>query len=193
MVSGVSVGLPVEPLGVRLPQHRVGRGVVVDHVDHALHALCVDGVDERLEILECSVLGVDRAVVAVGIGASERSFACLLADGVDGYEPDRVGAERADARQVVDERAECALRRMVAHEDRVDDGLLEALVDGVRHGCSFLASHPIVTQPKPMPATDRRSEYDRLPDMRNRSPSNADAVFDSTRVNRALFFRNRFQ
>ena len=131
MVAGFAVRAPVEPLGVRLPQHGVGRGVVVHNVDHALHALVVDGVDQRAEVIHGAVLGVDGAVVAVGVRRPQRALAGDLPDGVDGHEPDGVDAQRANARQVGDEGAEGSLWRVVAHEDRVDDGLLQARVDGV--------------------------------------------------------------
>ena len=81
----------------------------------------MDCVHERPEIPERTVFGVDRTVIAVGVGAAETAFLSLLADGVDGQEPDDIRPQRADAVQIGDDGAERPLRRMVAHINAVYD------------------------------------------------------------------------
>ena len=50
-VAPLAIWLIVEPLGMGLNQDRVGWGVVVDHVNHNLHAPRMDGLAEFLEVL----------------------------------------------------------------------------------------------------------------------------------------------
>ena len=90
VVAGLAVGLFVEELGVRLPQHGVRRGVVVHHVDHHPHPAAVDGVAQVLEVGKRAVGGIYVAIVAVGVGTAEAALLPLLPDGVDGQEPDVV-------------------------------------------------------------------------------------------------------
>ena len=132
-VAWPAVGLVVEELGMMLPEHGIGGGVVVHHVDHAAHSIGVDGVDEGEKIVERSVLGIDGAIVSVGVGAAEFALSVEHPDWMDGHEPDVVGTEGGDARQVGDDRAKRALGGVVAYEDRVDDLVPEREVGRACH------------------------------------------------------------
>ena len=74
--------------------------MVIDHIDDALHAPVVDGINQVPEIVQRSELGVHGAVVTDGVGAAERAFAMLFAGRVDGQQPDDVRAERPDTVEV---------------------------------------------------------------------------------------------
>ena len=103
LVADLSRGVAVIKVRMLAEQHGVGRGVVVDHVDHDLHAAAVDLVAEEAELLHAAVDGIGRAVVAVGIGAAEASLFALFPDRMDRQKPDPVGAERADTVKVRDD------------------------------------------------------------------------------------------
>ena len=139
VVAGLAVGLAEEELRVLLKEDGVGRGVVVHHINHALHALGVDGVHQRAEVVHRAVLGVDRAIVAIGVRAAERSLPVLLANGMDGHEPHDVGPQRMDTREVGNHGAKRALGRVVANEDGVDDEVADEGARVLCHADPFLA------------------------------------------------------
>ena len=120
-VAERAVGLVVEPLGVVFGQPGVGRGVVIDDVDDALHAAGVDGVDQMAEIVERAELGVDGAVVTDGIWAAEAPLAVFLAGGMDGQQPDDIRAEGLDAVKVGLHGGEGALFGVIADVDGIQD------------------------------------------------------------------------
>ena len=120
-VAERAVGLVVEPFGVVFGQPGVGRGVVIDDVDDALHAAGVDGVDQMAEIVERAELGVDSAVVTDGIWAAEAPLAVFLAGGMDGQQPDDIRAEGLDAVKVGLHGGEGALFGVIADVDGIQD------------------------------------------------------------------------
>ena len=120
-VAERAVGLVVEPFGVVFGQPGVGRGVVIDDVDDALHAAGVDGVDQMAEIVERAELGVDGAVVTDGIWAAEAPLAVFLAGGMDGQQPDDIRAEGLDAVKVGLHGGEGALFGVIADVDGIQD------------------------------------------------------------------------
>ena len=135
LVAGIAVFIPPEEVRVFVQQHGIGRCVVVHHVDHALHAAFVDFVHQQAEVRLAAVLRVHGAVVAVGIGAAEASLPALLADGVDGHEPDDVGAEGFDAVEVGDDGAEAPLLGVCADIDGIDHLRLQVDIGFRCHGC----------------------------------------------------------
>lgn len=141
LVAEASVRLPVIKLRVLGDVHRVRRRVVVHHIDDALHAARVDRVHERLEIFKRAVLGIDRAVIAVRVGTAETALFALLADGVDGHEPDDIRSQRADAVKIGDHGAERPLRRMVAHIHAVNDLLAQRRTCILCHSDFSFAKH----------------------------------------------------
>ena len=146
LVAEAAVRLAIVKLRMLGDVYRVRRRVVVHHVDDALHAARVDCVHERPEIPERTVFGVDRTVIAVGVGAAETAFLALLADGVNGQEPDDIRPQRADAVQIGDNGAERPLRRVVAHINAVYD--LRAQSD-IRILCHSDLSFAKQTVPEP--------------------------------------------
>ena len=121
-------------------QHGVRRGVVIHHVDDALHAPGVDGVHQMDEILPRAVLRVDAAVVLNGVGAAQGALAALHADGMDGHEPDDVRAQAAQAVQIALQRPEGAILRVVADKDAVDHLMQQVFVGVFRHDVYLLTS-----------------------------------------------------
>ena len=103
-----------------MAQLGIGRGMIIHHVDDALHTPGVDGIHQVAKILHGAIGRVDAAVVAVGIGTAEAALLPLHADGMDGHEPEDVRAQAADAVQIGLKGAEGALGRMVAHIDGID-------------------------------------------------------------------------
>ena len=128
LIAGLAIRAVIEELRMLGVERGVRRGVVVDDVDHALHAALVDLVHERLEIVHRAIGGIDSTVVAVGIRAAEAAFFALHADRVDRQEPDDVRAESLDAVEIGDDRAERALRRMGADVDGVNDLILQVQI-----------------------------------------------------------------
>ena len=138
LVAGPAVGTPVEELRMLPEEDGVRGGMVVDHVDHALHAPRVDGVHQGLEVLHGAVGGVHGPVVPVGVGAAEAALLPSLPDGVDGQEPDDVRAEGLDPVQIRDHGAEGALRRVVPDVDGVDDLILKTGIGVLCHNAASL-------------------------------------------------------
>ena len=138
------IPVPVAPVELRMlpQQHGVGGAVVIHHVDHDLHAAAADLAAERTEILHAAVGGVDRAVVAVGVGAAETAFLSFHADGVDRQEPDPVRSQIADAVEVGDDRKEGPLLGVRADVDRIDELPLQPTVGKFSHFPSLLPASP---------------------------------------------------
>ena len=133
LVARLAVGVVVEVFRMLAVENRVGRGVVVDHIDHAFHAVRVDLAHQRFKVLHRAVGRVDGAVIAVGIGAAQRAFLALDADGVNGHQPDDIRPQRADAVEVGNDGAESALRRVVADVNGIDHLILQAWVGVCSH------------------------------------------------------------
>ena len=121
---GAEVALPVAlvPLGMLLHERVVPRGVVGDPVEDDVQPEPVRGGDEVLEVGERAELGVDAEVVAHGVGTAEDALAVLGADRVDRHEPDDVGAERLDPRQLYLRRGERPLGGELPEVDLVERG-----------------------------------------------------------------------
>ena len=135
LVATPAAGLLVEEFRVFGHKCRVGRGVVIHHVDDALHAARVDFIHQMFEILHRAVFGVHGAVVAVCIGAAEAALFILHADGVDGHEPDDIHAQRADAVEIGLDGAEGALTCVVTDVDFINDALTQRKIGMFSHGC----------------------------------------------------------
>ena len=76
-----------------LHKGRVRCGVIIHHINDALHAFFVDCRNQCSEILHSSVAGIDCPVVSVGIGTAETPLFVFLADGMNRHKPYNVGAE----------------------------------------------------------------------------------------------------
>ena len=133
LVTGIAVFVAVIELGVLPQQHRVRRGVVIDHVDHALHAAPVDLLRQSFEVLHCPVGRVHAAVVAVCVRAAEASFLSLHADGVDRHEPDDIRPQRLDPVQIRNDGEEGPLFGMRPDIYGINHLLLQVDVGVSRH------------------------------------------------------------
>ena len=112
-------GVMLVELGV-LHEHAVPRGVVGDNVNDDLEAALVGLGNQALEVGLSAVVGVDGVVVADGVGAAEGAFAHLLADGIDGHQPEDVDAEVLQLVQAGGDAVEVAFGGEVAREDFID-------------------------------------------------------------------------
>ena len=116
-----------------LQQHRVRRGVVIDHVDHALHAAPVDFLCQGSEVLHCAVGRVHAAIVTVRIGAAEAAFLSHDADGVNRHEPDDIRPQRFDPVQIRNDGKERPLFGMCPDIYGINHLLLQVDVGVSRH------------------------------------------------------------
>ena len=73
------------------------------------------------EILQGAVFRVHGAIVPVGVGAAHGALAVLLANGVDGHQPQNVRAQGADPGQVRFHGPEGALGGVAADVELIDD------------------------------------------------------------------------
>ena len=112
--------------------------MVIDHINHALHAEGMNGVHQLAEVLHCAVAGVDGAVIPVGIRAAQAAFFVFYPDRVNRHEPDDVRAEGFDALEIRDDGEKSALFRVAADVDAVEDAVTKGNI-GVRcHGFLLL-------------------------------------------------------
>ena len=128
LVSALSIGLLIEKFRMLGNERGVGRGVIIDHVDHALHAALVNFIDQMDKVLHRAVFGVDRAIIPVGIGAAEAAFLVQTADGMDGHEPDDIHAQRTDAVEIRLNGAKRALGRVAADIQLIDDAAAQGRI-----------------------------------------------------------------
>ena len=126
-VAERAVRLVEEPFRVVFCQPGIGRRVVIDYIDDALHAPVVDGVDQMPEIIQRAEFGVHGAVIADGVGAAERALAVLFAGRVNGQQPDDVRAERLDAVEVRLHGSEGARFGIIADIDGIQDLIAQGL------------------------------------------------------------------
>ena len=160
LVAGPALRRFVKPLRVLTVEHGVRRGVVIYHVDDALHAPLMDLFHQAAEVLHGAVGRVHIPVVPVGVGAAQAALLALDADGVDGHEPDNVRAQGLDPVQIRNHREECPLLRVAADINGIDHLILQSGVGIGRHG------HPSVlnrgfTARKPSSFPSRRYRYPR--------------------------------
>ena len=151
LAGGTPLAVAEEVRRVGLRQHGVRRGVVVHHVDDALHAAVVDSVHQMDKVLPCTVFRVNAAVIPDGVGTAQRPLAALHADGMDRHEPDDVRAKPAQTIQIALQPAECTFLGVVAYKDAVNDLMQQALVGVLRHDVYL----PISEAPKTRPRSAR--------------------------------------
>ncbi len=130
----------VEPLGMLRRQHRVRRGMVVNHVDDALHPQPVGLVHQAVEVVQRAVLRVHPPVVPDGVRAAQHPLAGLFPDGVDGQQPDHVRTQLPDTGQIPPHPLKGALLGVVTHKNGVDYLVPPGLFRVFRHGAFLLNS-----------------------------------------------------
>ena len=148
LAGGLPRRVAEEILRVGVGQHGVRRGVVIHHVDDALHTPPVDSVHQMDKVLPCAVFRVDAPVVLNGVGTAQRALAALCTDGMDGHKPDDVRAQPVQTIQIVLQRPERALLRVVADKDAVDYLMQQVLIRVFCHDVYLLTSeapeiHPL--------------------------------------------------
>ena len=122
--GGVVVALVVlgVPVGVLLHQCVVPGRVVRHPVQNDMQAKGMGAVHEMLHVVERAELRVHRAVVLHGIGAAQRAFAVLFADGAQRHEPDDIDAQFLEAWQLLFRFRQRAFRGELPHVDLVEGG-----------------------------------------------------------------------
>ena len=100
-------------------------GVIGDNVDDDLEAALVGGGDKALEVGLGAVIGVDGVVVADRVGAADRALAELLAEGMNGHQPNDVDAEVFQFVQPRGNAIEIAFGGKIPWEKFVNDAVAE--------------------------------------------------------------------
>ena len=94
--------------------------MVIHHVDDALHAPVVDGVHQMAQVVHGAHVGVHRPVIPDGIGAAHGALTALLADGVNGHQPQDIRTQRFQAVEIALQRTERALLGVSSNKHAVD-------------------------------------------------------------------------
>ena len=102
MIPETPVLPSVKELGMTVSQNGIRRRVVVDNIYDAFHASFMYLGDQKLEVIHCSVSGVDISVIPVGIWAAQAAFFSLNTDRVYRHEPYDVCSKRLYSVQIRD-------------------------------------------------------------------------------------------
>jgi hypothetical protein len=97
----------------------LGGGVVHDEVDDHAHPPLVGGLDERAEVLDRAVVGVDPVEVGDVVAAVAQRR------GIEREQPDAVDPEPLQVVELLDQAAEVARAVVVAVEERARVDLVE--------------------------------------------------------------------
>ena len=87
---GLTVLIPVEPLGMFNRQNRVRGSVIVNNINNALHPALMDLFCQPYKVFYRSEIRVDGAIIRDRIGRTYASFPSDLTDGMNRHEPDDV-------------------------------------------------------------------------------------------------------
>ena len=79
---------------------------------------------KSLEILHCTELRINGAIVLYGIVGTESPLTLLFSDRVNRHKPDNVHAEFLQARELGLGRSKSALRSVLAHIHFINDGIV---------------------------------------------------------------------
>ena len=119
-------------------QHGIRRGVVIHHVDDTLHAPVVDGVYQMAQVVDGAHVRVHCPVVPDGVGAAHGALAALLADGMNGHQPQDIRAQRPQAVKIALQSAEGALLRVSANKNTVNYLMSQLQIGVVCHRKALL-------------------------------------------------------
>ena len=133
LIAGAAVFIVIIKLRMLLQQYRVGRGMIIHHIDHTFHAAPVDFLHQGSEVLHCAIGRVNTAVIAVCIRTAEAAFLSNNTDGVDRHEPDDVRPQRLDPVQIRNDREEGSLFGMRPDINGINHLLLQVDVGISRH------------------------------------------------------------
>ena len=102
-------------------QHGILRGVVIDDVEHDLHAASMNLLHQPPKGIEIAVSGVDRAEIPHGIGRAALAELHLFSTGMDGHEPHHIHTQIADAVEFVDHPVKVVFFRQVHDAQFIND------------------------------------------------------------------------
>ena len=114
----------------------IGRGVVIHHINDALHTPLMDLLHQVQKILQCAVFRVHGAVIPVGIGAAQASFFVQLPNRVDGHKPYNIHPQCRYPVQVRLYRLKGPLRCVAAYIYFIDHAAPQRIVGIYGHGVS---------------------------------------------------------
>ena len=97
--------------------------MVGDPVQNDVKPLRMCGVDKGTKIVLGAEFRVHAEIVFDGVRAAQAAFAILLANRMNGHQPENVDAERLEARQLLCGGVERAFRCELAGVDLIDDGV----------------------------------------------------------------------
>ena len=99
----------IEILGVLGDQHGVLRGMVIDDIQHQLHAAGVHFLHQAREGIKVAVGGVDGAEIHHAVRRTVLAQAVEDSAGMDGHQPHHVHTQCLDAVQIGDHTVKVAL------------------------------------------------------------------------------------
>ena len=136
LVAAAAIRLIVEVVRMLRHQCGIGRGVVIHHINDALHTPLMDLLHQVQKILQCAVFRVHGAVVPVGIGAAQASFFVQLPNRVDGHKPYNIHPQCRYPVQVRLYRLKGPLRCVAAYIYFIDHAAPQRIVGIYGHGVS---------------------------------------------------------
>ena len=136
LIAAAAIRLIVEVVRMLRHQCGIGRGVVIHHINDALHTPLMDLLHQVQKILQCAVFRVHGAVVPVGIGAAQASFFVQLPNRVDGHKPYNIHPQCRYPVQVRLYRLKGPLRCVAAYIYFIDHAAPQRIVGIYGHGVS---------------------------------------------------------
>ena len=121
LIAEGAIGFMIEIFWINLRKQRIRARMMIYDVNDYLHAFAVDRVAEGLEIIECAELRIDGTIVRDCIRRAKTSLTILFTDRLNRHEPDNIGAESLDARQILLDGAEGAGFTVISDKNRIDD------------------------------------------------------------------------
>src|SRR4030042_399326 len=110
------------------------RSVVVNHIDHHLHASFMRMLDQLCEVLLGAIFRVHVPVISDRIGTPQAAFFIHNANWMDWHEPEHVYPQRMQARQILLNIAKSAIRAMISHINFINYEIAVAGGCITRHG-----------------------------------------------------------
>ena len=137
MVAKGAVRFVIEPFRVVLPQPGVRRGMVVDDINHALHAVRMNGIHQGPEVVHGAEFRIDSPVVPDRIGTAQGSLPVQLTERMNRHEPDDVRPKIPDAVQILLHLSKRAFLAVIADKNTVHHPVSEPRIRISRHRVSF--------------------------------------------------------
>ena len=116
-----------------LHQNRIRRGVIIYHINHDLHASCVNLGHQLFKILHRTIFRIGCPIIPVRIRTSQTSLFPCHSNRMNRHKPDDITSKRFDSVQIRNHRRKSSFLRMISHINRIDDLLLQCCVCVVCH------------------------------------------------------------